>query len=98
MKVTLKQIAEDTGYSVSTVSRVLNGSNKISTKTRDKILESAQKHEYRLPRIKNAHSSKKVLNIALLAADFHIGEFYASFSKDLILRRTKIIFAFFYQE
>lgn len=83
MKVTLKDIAEDTGYSVSTVSRVLNGSNKISTKTRDEILKSAEEHEYRSPKVKNAHSSTQLLNIALIGTGFHEGEFYVSFYNGL---------------
>lgn len=83
MKVTLKDIAEDTGYSVSTVSRVLNGSNKISAKTRDEILKSVEEHDYRSPKVKNANSSTQLLNIALIATGFHEGEFYVSFFNGL---------------
>lgn len=79
MKVTLKDIADDTGYSVSTVSRVLNGSNRISTSTREEVLESAEKFGYLTPRIRNAQSSTSTLNIALVASGFHEGEFYVSF-------------------
>lgn len=79
MKVTLKDIADDTGYSVSTVSRVLNGSDKISSETRDEILESAERHDYKIPKIRNPQSSKRTLNIALVATGFHEGEFYVSF-------------------
>ena len=38
MKITLKQIAKDCDVSVTTVSRVLNHTGRISTKTRQKIL------------------------------------------------------------
>jgi DNA-binding LacI/PurR family transcriptional regulator len=48
MKVTLKDIAEDTGYSISTISRVLSGSDKISTETKDEVISSAQKLGYKL--------------------------------------------------
>jgi len=82
-KVILKDIAEDTGYSISTVSRVLNGSNKISADTRDKILKSARKHDYRSPRKRNARSSTQTINIALVATDFTEGEFYVSFFNGL---------------
>ena len=78
-KVTLKDIAEDTGYSISTVSRVLNGSNKISTKTKDEILKSAERNDYRTVKVRNAHSPTQTLNIALIASGFHEGEFYVSF-------------------
>lgn len=83
MKVTLKDIADDTGYSVSTVSRVLNGSDKISAKTRDEILESAERYNYKTPKVRNAHSSNRLLNIALIATGFHEGEFYVSFFNGL---------------
>ncbi len=79
MKITLKDIAEDTGYSVSTVSRVLNGSNKISSKTKEEILESAKQFDYLPPRVRNAEKSKTTLNIALIASGFHEGEFYVAF-------------------
>lgn len=79
MKVTLQDIADETGYSVSTVSRALKGSNKLSSATKTEILKSAREMEYRAPRTRNAHISKKVLNIAFLATGFHEGEFYVSF-------------------
>lgn len=81
--MTLKDIANDTGYSVSTVSRVLNGSNKISSKTKKEILESAERYNYKTPKVRNAHSSNKLLNIALIATGFHEGEFYVSFFNGL---------------
>lgn len=78
MKVTLKDIAEDTGFSISTISRVLNGSNKISTDTREKVLSSAVKLGYDMT--ENGESkSKKQLNIALVATGFHQGEFYSCY-------------------
>lgn len=79
MKVTLKDIAKDTGYSVSTVSRVLNGSNKISDETKEEILESAERFNYLTPRVRNAEKEKTTLNIALIASGFHEGEFYIAF-------------------
>ncbi len=83
MKITLKDIAEDTGYSVSTVSRVLNGSDKISADTREEVLESAERYEYKTPKMRNAHKSSHVLDIALAGTGFHEGEFYVSFFNGL---------------
>lgn len=78
MKITLKDIAEDTGFSISTISRVLNNSDKISSDTRKKVLSSAKKLGYKIA--KNGDSaSKKHLNIALVATGFHQGEFYTSY-------------------
>lgn len=83
MKVTLKDIADDTGYSVSTVSRVLNGSDKISSKTREEVLKSAERYNYKTPKVRNARTSNQLLNIALVATGFHEGEFYVSFFNGL---------------
>ncbi|SMO63530.1 LacI family DNA-binding transcriptional regulator [Fodinibius sediminis] len=83
MKITLKDIAKDTGFSESTVSRVLNGSSKISTETQDIILESARRLRYLSPRDTNIDPSRKFLNVALLASDFTEGEFYVSFFNGL---------------
>lgn len=46
MKVTLSDIAEETGFSVSTVSRTLRGQGKISKKNERIILETAKKLNY----------------------------------------------------
>lgn len=46
-RITLKDIAQKTGYSASTVSRVLAGSARISAPTRRKILAVAEKCGYR---------------------------------------------------
>lgn len=79
MKITLKDIAEDTGYSISTVSRVLSGSKKISNRARSKIIDSARRLNY--PHFNNSktHHSPGLLNVFLVVTGFHKGEFYASF-------------------
>lgn len=83
MKITLKDIAKDTGFSESTVSRVLNGSSKISTETKEIILESARRLEYFSPKQRKSGASKQFLNVALIASDFNEGEFYVSFFNGL---------------
>jgi DNA-binding LacI/PurR family transcriptional regulator len=96
MKITLQDIASDTGYSASTVSRVLNGSDKYSDETRNAVLEAAHRLNYLTNKIRPTEHTKSYLNIALLT-DFHEGEFYASFfygyvqaSKDMNLRISLI--------
>jgi DNA-binding LacI/PurR family transcriptional regulator len=79
LKVTLKDIAKDTGYSISTVSRVLNGSDKISTSTRREIYQSAKKLNYPVYRSLNGEPLVDTLKISLIVTRHHIGEFYASF-------------------
>ncbi len=78
MKVTLKDIAKETGYSISTISRVLSNVGKISTKAREEILQAAQRLNYPTSRIAGYEIRKKHLNVALVT-DFHEGEFYASY-------------------
>ncbi|MDG5765980.1 LacI family DNA-binding transcriptional regulator [Balneolales bacterium ANBcel1] len=78
MKVTLKDIAKETGYSISTISRVLSNVGKISSKAREEILQAAQRLNYPTSRIAGYEVRKKNLNIALIT-DFHEGEFYASY-------------------
>ncbi|MDX1638183.1 MAG: LacI family DNA-binding transcriptional regulator [Balneolaceae bacterium] len=82
MKITLKDIAEETGYSISTVSRVLNGSDKISAETRRAILHSAKKMNY--PGLYSRDGGLlDTVHVTLVVTDYHIGEFYASFFKGM---------------
>ena len=46
MKVTLKQIAEDCGLSISTVSRQVTGKGYVSSEAREAILESIERLKY----------------------------------------------------
>ena len=79
MKVTLKDIAEETGYSISTVSRVLNGSGKMSTKARRQIVQSAKKLNYPIYHTANGDSAVDLIQVCLVVSGHHVGEFYASF-------------------
>ncbi|MEN9838942.1 MAG: hypothetical protein RL177_421 [Bacteroidota bacterium] len=78
MKVTLQDIASATGYSISTVSRVLSGSNKISGTARTDIIAAAQRLKYPLNRIRASDKIQTELNVVIIT-DFHEGEFYASY-------------------
>lgn len=78
-KITLEDIAEDSGYSISTVSRALNGSEKISNETKEKVFESAANLEYPTHKLSNGKAAPQFMDIALIVSGFHVGEFYASF-------------------
>lgn len=78
MKVTMKKIADSTGYSISTVSRVLNNSSRISDKAKRAIFDAAQKSGYKTALGHFSPQEKQLDNIALVT-DFHEGEFYASY-------------------
>ena len=78
MKTTLKDIAEDTGYSVSTVSRALRGDASIHPESESKIIDSARRLNY-------AHLPAKADTMPgddiyfAVVTNFHDGEFYSSF-------------------
>ena len=74
MRVTLKHISDDTGLSVSTVSRALRRRERRHTPNEEKIYASARKLGY--PFFTNA-SENQQLSIALVMKLFE-GEFYAS--------------------
>lgn len=46
--MTIKDIAKEAGYSVGTVSRVLNGSENVSEEARQKVMEVVEKHHFQL--------------------------------------------------
>lgn len=77
-RVTLKDIADDTGLSISTVSRVLSNKGKISRKSVRKVFESAQRLNYPIFYTQAPTELRSSLSIALVT-NFHPGEFHASF-------------------
>lgn len=72
MSVTLKDIAEQSGVSVSTVSRVLNkkaGKYRISSETEEKVLSTARELSYRPNQIARGLRLNKTNTIGLIAPD-----------------------------
>ena len=47
-QMTIKDIAKEAGYSVGTVSRVLNGSENVSEEAKQKVMEVVEKHHFQL--------------------------------------------------
>ncbi len=78
MKVTLRDIADATGFSISTVSRTLRGEGRISEQNRQEIFAKAHKMEYDIPNGKRKSPALQTPYIALIT-QFDIGEFYSSF-------------------
>ncbi|MCG8374325.1 MAG: LacI family transcriptional regulator, partial [Balneolales bacterium] len=75
--ITLKTISEKSGYSISTVSRVLNGIGSISEETKNEILSTAKKLNYEFSRNKFASYKSSTLSIAFLT-DFMPTEYHAA--------------------
>ncbi|MFP4385476.1 MAG: LacI family DNA-binding transcriptional regulator [Spirochaetia bacterium] len=63
-KVTVYDIADELGFSPSTVSRVLNNSSLVGEDTRKRILETADRLGYKKRKIRR-HHNRTVLNIRL---------------------------------
>ena len=76
MKITLKDIADDVGFSLATVSRVLTNKGPFNPKTERKIIDSAYRLGY--PGVKFLrHKVKHHLNIVVITP-MYVGEFDAS--------------------
>lgn len=76
-KVTLKDIAEDTGLSISTVSRAFSQAGKISEENKKKVFQSAHRLNYPLTSVHTPIELRESINIALVTRHY-TGEFYAS--------------------
>lgn len=76
-KVTLKDIAEDTGLSISTVSRALTRTGKISKEKEKKVFESAYKLNYPIPLVHLPAELRDTIKIAIVTRHY-TGEFFAS--------------------
>jgi DNA-binding LacI/PurR family transcriptional regulator len=89
-KVTLKDIAKDSGLSISTVSRALARSGKISKENERKVFESAQRLNYPIAVLNTPIDLRNTINIALVTRHY-TGEFFASLFEgfDISAKDTK---------
>src|SRR5690625_4814884 len=78
MKVSLKDIAEETGFSIATISRALRGIEKVNKKNKRIRIEKAKQLGYQLKNNSAAPGQGGNSLIALIVG-FHVGEFYTSF-------------------
>jgi DNA-binding LacI/PurR family transcriptional regulator len=76
-KVTLRDIALDSGLSISTVSRILSGSGVSSNEKAKRVYDSANKLNYPLSSQKTPLELRSSINIALVVRHY-TGEFFAS--------------------
>lgn len=65
-KVTIYDISKKLGVSAATVSRALNDNPKISIKTRELVLETAKKMNYKQNRLAQALKSGKTKNVGII--------------------------------
>ncbi len=64
--MTIKDIAKESGYAISTVSRVLNGNSNVSQKAKEKILEVVERHDFQLNTNAKHLKQKKTSIIAII--------------------------------
>lgn len=76
-RVTLRDIAEDSGLSISTVSRILSGGANLGSDKAKKVFESASRLNYPLPSQNMPLEFRSSINVALVVRHY-TGEFFAS--------------------
>lgn len=67
--MTIYDISEKAGVSIATVSRVLNGSNNVSEKTKKKVLDVIQRYEYTPNAFARGLGLNSMRTIGLMCAD-----------------------------
>ena len=70
MGITIKDVAKKSGYSVTTVSYVLNNTHSIPQKTKDKIYKAAKELNYVPSAYASSLKRRKTHNIGVFVADF----------------------------
>lgn len=76
MSATIKDVATAAGVSVATVSRVLNGSERVRDQTRQRVLDAARDLDYVPNETARSLIRKQTQMIGVLLPDVH-GEFFA---------------------
>ena len=82
MTITIKEIAEISGVSTATVSRVINSPDKVSDKTKKNVLEVINKYDYKPNQLAKNFSSNRTNNIALFIYDI-VNPFFTELIKEL---------------
>ncbi len=82
-KITIKEIAKKSGFSKSTVSRVLSKNGKVKNDTRDKILEVVKELEFHPNIFAQSLRSNKSNTIGLILADIE-NPFYSRLAKGVL--------------
>lgn len=64
--VTIYDVAREAGVSLATVSRVINGSSVVKAKTRDRVLETIQRLDFKPNQIARGLATSKTTTIAIV--------------------------------
>ncbi len=77
MSPTIQEIAENLGISKTTVHRALNGTGRISPKTKKRVTEYAKKIGYRPNTIAQTLRTKRSMTIGLILRGIMVGHYYS---------------------
>ena len=80
--ITMTEIAKLTGVSQPTVSRVLNGSQRVSPEIRERVLACAREHDYQLNALAKGLQGSKTQLLGVLVTDISNG-FFADLAKEI---------------
>lgn len=79
--VTIKQIAKESGVSIATVSRVMNGTAPVSEATRARVNEVIQRHHYSPNAFARSLINRQSMTIGIIIPDISNPYFSAMFSE-----------------
>lgn len=79
MVYNLKEIAKESGCSISTVSRVINGKGKISEATKERVMKVAREHNYVPNQVARSLKKSKTNTIGIIVPD--IRDYFYMFIK-----------------
>lgn len=82
MPVTIYDVARESGYSMATVSRVVNGSTNVKPETRKKILETIERLGYRPNAVARGLASKKTTTVGVVIPDIS-NSFFAEVARGI---------------
>lgn len=97
-KVTIKDIAQECGVSLSTVSLVLNNNPRISDSTRQKVLDAVRKNDYQPNNSARGLASRSSLTISVVVphlghvfADVYFGEIISGIYEEASANNYKVL-------
>ncbi len=89
--VTLKDVAQEAGVSLSTASLVLNRKGQISKDVRDRVYDAAKKLDYTKPVYSPSIATKPINHIAILIYEDYEKAFVWNFYRRIIIQLEAII-------
>lgn len=81
--VTLKDVAEECGLSLATVSRVISGNGYASEESKQRVQEAVSKLRYRVHEVARNLKMKRTTSIGLIITDI-VNPFYAELAKGVL--------------